>query len=31
MRKIAAFELGGEASYFSLVVDTINKNQTDLW
>ena len=24
--KVAAFELPGEASYFSLVLDTINKN-----
>ncbi len=27
--KVAAFELPGEASYFSLVLDTINKNPFD--
>jgi hypothetical protein len=29
MAKLAAFELPGEASYFSLVLDTINKH--DFW
>lgn len=27
MQKVAAFELAGEASYFSLILDTINKNE----
>lgn len=31
MRKIAAFEQGGEASYFSLVIDTINKHSDVEW
>ena len=27
MQKLAGFEIAGEASYFSLILDTINKNE----
>jgi hypothetical protein len=31
MEKVAAFEQAGEASYFTLILDTINGQNEELW
>jgi hypothetical protein len=31
MEKVAAFEQPGEASYFTLILDTINGHDVELW
>jgi hypothetical protein len=31
MQKVAAFEIPGEASYFTLILDTINTHNNSVW